>query len=64
MNDSFLSCDWGTSSFRLRLIDAATLQPKVESNSDEGVASVFEKWQQDKGKKAEAIFIRLCCNAT
>jgi 2-dehydro-3-deoxygalactonokinase len=54
MSTLFLSCDWGTSSFRLRLIDTATLQAKAESISDEGVANVFEEWQQ-RGDKSERL---------
>ncbi len=34
----FLSCDWGTSQFRLRLVDSASLEIKGEVCSDEGVA--------------------------
>lgn len=41
-----MSCDWGTSNFRLRLIDTATLGVILSSQSDEGVAKVFEQWQQ------------------
>lgn len=42
----FFSLDWGTSSFRLRLVDTQSLQPLAESASDEGVTSVFTQWQQ------------------
>lgn len=56
MNNIFLSCDWGTSAFRLRLIDAATLQSKVESQSDEGVAKVWDNWQQDKNNGNRILF--------
>ncbi len=37
MSKSFLSCDWGTSSFRLRLIDAGSGAVTGESLSDEGI---------------------------
>lgn len=56
MDTIFLSCDWGTTAFRLRLIDAVTLQSKVESHSDEGVAKVFDNWQQDEHKEDRLIF--------
>jgi 2-dehydro-3-deoxygalactonokinase len=46
MHKLFLSCDWGTSSFRLRLVHTATLEVLAESTSDEGVAKVFAQWQQ------------------
>ncbi len=40
-----LSCDWGTSSFRLRLIDIETRQSIAEVTSDNGNASIFNKWK-------------------
>jgi 2-dehydro-3-deoxygalactonokinase len=46
MKQNFLSCDWGTSTFRLRLIGATTRQVLAVSNSDEGVAQVHQSWQQ------------------
>ncbi|HTE11644.1 MAG TPA: 2-dehydro-3-deoxygalactonokinase [Chitinophagaceae bacterium] len=44
MNKRFLSCDWGTSSFRLRLIDVGSGESISESLSDEGISSVYEEW--------------------
>lgn len=38
MTKTFLSCDWGTSSFRLRLIDAASGNVAGESVSGEGIS--------------------------
>ena len=45
MNNLFLSCDWGTSSFRLRLINANTLKVLAQVNNAEGNASLFNKWK-------------------
>lgn len=55
MHNLFFSCDWGTSSFRLRLVDT-TLQIKAESSSNEGVARVFEDWQHNKHKNERLHF--------
>ena len=44
--DQFLSCDWGTSSFRLRLIETATLKILSEIKTDQGIAHTFSLWQQ------------------
>lgn len=41
----FLSCDWGTSSFRLKLIDARTLETLAEVHHDNGIATTNAKWQ-------------------
>lgn len=48
----FLSCDWGTSNFRLRLINAENLAIVEEINSDKGIASTFNFWKES-GKKEE-----------
>jgi 2-dehydro-3-deoxygalactonokinase len=42
----FLSCDWGTSSFRLRLVERETLRILAETSSKEGNAATAERWQQ------------------
>jgi 2-dehydro-3-deoxygalactonokinase len=44
--DKFLSCDWGTSTFRLRLIDAETLKILAEQRNDTGIAKTFKAWQE------------------
>ncbi|OGX83837.1 2-dehydro-3-deoxygalactonokinase [Hymenobacter glacialis] len=43
---TFLSCDWGTSSFRLRLVERAGLNVLAEASSKEGNAATAELWQQ------------------
>ena len=49
MHHIFLSCDWGTTNFRLRLVDRKTLVVKAVVQSEEGVAAVFAQWQQSAG---------------
>ncbi len=46
MDNYFLSCDWGTSSLRLRLADTIDGRIVVELHSPEGIARVFGQWQQ------------------
>lgn len=41
----FLSCDWGTSAFRLRLVEVATRRVMAESRGDQGIAATFAAWQ-------------------
>jgi 2-dehydro-3-deoxygalactonokinase len=45
--DKFLSCDWGTSSFRLRLVQLRAANPSVLATikSNNGIASTFEDWK-------------------
>ena len=43
---TFLSCDWGTTAFRLRLVQRDTLNIIAEESSKEGNAATAEAWQQ------------------
>jgi 2-dehydro-3-deoxygalactonokinase len=51
----FFSCDWGTSAFRLRLVDAETLQVLSEIKTDHGIALAFELWKQTKQPEEKRI---------
>jgi 2-dehydro-3-deoxygalactonokinase len=42
----FLSCDWGTSSFRLRLVDVNGYQILAEETDNNGIAATFTLWKQ------------------
>ena len=44
--EKFISCDWGTTSFRLRLVEIVDAKIIAEENSDNGIAKVFDLWQQ------------------
>ncbi|WP_132056057.1 2-dehydro-3-deoxygalactonokinase [Pseudocnuella soli] len=56
MHHIFLSCDWGTTNFRLRLVDRQTLEVKAVVQSEEGVAAVFAQWQQTAGATDRVSF--------
>jgi 2-dehydro-3-deoxygalactonokinase len=45
-NKYFLSCDWGTSSFRLRLVEAGNLNVVAEERSGTGIAGAYQQWRQ------------------
>lgn len=45
MKDFVLCCDWGTSSFRLRLVNAFNFQIVEEVKNSKGIASVFNEWK-------------------
>jgi 2-dehydro-3-deoxygalactonokinase len=47
----FISCDWGTSTLRLRLVDSTTATILAETTSEQGVAIVFERWKEKEGEK-------------
>ncbi|MGV8878608.1 MAG: 2-dehydro-3-deoxygalactonokinase [Sphingobacteriaceae bacterium] len=50
--DKFLSCDWGTSSLRLRLVQTIDLMVVAEEKSDSGIAETFKSWQLKGGGTA------------
>jgi 2-dehydro-3-deoxygalactonokinase len=41
----FISCDWGTSNLRLRLVDRDSRSVLNEIETDEGIASVHQSWK-------------------
>lgn len=47
----FLSCDWGTTSFRLRLVALPHLQVVATYNSEEGIAATWRAWQESGGER-------------
>jgi 2-dehydro-3-deoxygalactonokinase len=53
--EKFLSCDWGTSSFRLKLVEITSAKVIAEENTNHGIAKVFEAWKQ-KGKPENERF--------
>ena len=44
---NILCCDWGTSSFRLRLVDSSDFKVLAELQNKDGVAETFREWQRD-----------------
>jgi 2-dehydro-3-deoxygalactonokinase len=49
--DKFISCDWGTSTLRLRLVDSTAATILAETTSEEGIAMVFERWKEIEKEK-------------
>lgn len=54
--DKFLSCDWGTSSFRLRLIRSEDLAIIAEIKNDHGILGTFKSWQQNGNATDRTLF--------
>jgi 2-dehydro-3-deoxygalactonokinase len=46
MDNHILCCDWGTSSFRLRLVDRQDYKVIAEFLSKDGVAGTFSAWKE------------------
>jgi 2-dehydro-3-deoxygalactonokinase len=51
METSFLSCDWGTTSFRLRWVQTASRRVDAELHNDEGIAPLYERWRTEGEKQ-------------
>ncbi|MEX2436060.1 MAG: 2-dehydro-3-deoxygalactonokinase [Balneolaceae bacterium] len=47
--DNFLSCDWGTTSFRLKYVDAGNGMTMKGISNSEGIKTVHRKWKQYTG---------------
>lgn len=43
---NILCCDWGTSSFRLRLVNSDSFAVLAELQSADGVAGIYRSWQE------------------
>ncbi len=44
-----LCCDWGTSSFRLQLVEVTSGKVVFASNAEAGVAKTFNRWKETEG---------------
>ncbi|QRQ99534.1 2-dehydro-3-deoxygalactonokinase [Dyadobacter sandarakinus] len=58
MSKYLLSCDWGTTSFRLRLVDVRSRACVGEVMSGKGVSSTFNEWQAGGGGVSREDFFR------
>ncbi len=55
---TFLSCDWGTTAFRLRLIDSLNLRLISEVYTEQGIAKTFKLWQREASDKDRLSFYK------
>jgi 2-dehydro-3-deoxygalactonokinase len=59
--DSILSCDWGTSSFRLKLVTVAGHEIVGALNSGDGIALIHDRWKAAggfQGVAREAFYLK------
>jgi 2-dehydro-3-deoxygalactonokinase len=52
---TFFSCDWGTSNFRLRLVDYQNQKVLSEVKTGYGISSAFAEWKQTGGIASNRI---------
>lgn len=53
--NTFLSCDWGTSSFRLTLVLLPSLEVLGGVRNDRGVLATFQAWKEGGGDEAGRV---------
>lgn len=58
MTDHLLSCDWGTSSFRLHLVETGSLKVAASFSSQEGNAAMNKKWAGQDGEGRVSFYLR------
>lgn len=46
--EKFFSCDWGTTAFRLRLVEVAGLKIIAEESNQHGIAETYQGWKQSE----------------
>jgi 2-dehydro-3-deoxygalactonokinase len=51
----FISCDWGTSALRLRVVDIDKASVLAETASEQGIAVTFELWKQSGKQEDERL---------
>jgi 2-dehydro-3-deoxygalactonokinase len=52
----FLSCDWGTSSFRLKLVETKPFRILAETHNSNGISSTHSAWQQNGTDQNRFLF--------
>jgi len=52
----FLSCDWGTSAFRLRLIRTGDLHVLAETTHGQGIAETYSRWINQGRPQERQVF--------
>jgi 2-dehydro-3-deoxygalactonokinase len=55
----FLSCDWGTSAFRLRLVTVPDLKVIAEEVSDQGISGVYQLYQLTQPANRPGFYLEI-----
>lgn len=58
MTDLFICCDWGSSNFRLYLMDTVQKQMIGKLEDKQGIQSLFYKWKE-KQREDQTLFFRV-----
>jgi len=53
--EKFISCDWGTSSLRLRLVEVHTMSVLGEVMSSLGISGTYDLWKQKGQNESERV---------
>ena len=58
----FISCDWGTSNFRSRLVHTETLEVRDEIKTDQGVKALYDAFRSQNEVDQSAFFSDYLCS--
>ncbi len=58
----FISCDWGTSSFRLRLIEVNKQTILAEVISQQGISAIYTLWQANGSSERFSFYLAILSN--
>jgi len=53
----FISCDWGTTNFRLRLVETATLRTCWENKTDQGIKKCYSAFQAQSELDQKSFYL-------
>lgn len=52
----FISCDWGTTAFRMRLAEASTARVLAEIKTGQGIAATYHNWKEQGETENRLLF--------
>jgi 2-dehydro-3-deoxygalactonokinase len=55
----FISCDWGSTALRTRIVDAEKQSVLVETVSDQGISATFTLWKQSGSSEESRLLFYL-----
>lgn len=57
--EKFISCDWGTSAFRLQLAEAATQNMLAQIKTQQGISATFAAWKNEPAADQFSFYLSI-----
>ena len=55
----FISCDWGTSRFRIALVQSNPLKPVCSLSDSDGIKKIYNRWEASKNSNQEDFYVQI-----